>query len=148
MKLLRGRFSILVILACASSALCLPLNQNEIVLNEDIYVASLSELAYPPAARMSRTEGVVVVKVVFDGDGNVTKTDAVSGPKALIQDAVANAAKWRFHPNRRNAAVVVYDFQMSGFCPEGSHFVFQSPNVARITGCRFGNSASPGISPN
>lgn len=121
---------------------------SETVQSEDIYVASLAEMPYPAGARLAQKEGVVVIKVRFDSEGKVKAAEAISGPKELINDSVANAKKWRFHPNTAKTAVVIYQFRMDGFCASGSHFIFREPNIAAITGCNFGDSAAPGISPN
>lgn len=121
--------------------------RSETVRNEDIYVASLAEMPYPAGARLARKEGIVVVRVKFDGEGKVTAAEAISGPKELIIDSLANAKKWRFHPNSAKTAVVIYQFRIDGLCASGSHFIFREPNIASITGCNFGDSAAPGISP-
>lgn len=123
-------------------------NQNDsAVKNEDIYVASLTEMTYPLAARLNPVEGIVVVRVKFDETGKVVSSEAISGPKSLIAGAVANAEKWRFHPtNAARTAVIIYEFRLDGFCLEGSHFTFRQPNVAIVTGCHHGESTTPGMS--
>ena len=116
--------------------------------DEEIIVRSLTEMEYPLAARLTpSTEGVVVVRVELDNEGAVTEAKAISGPKKLIADTLANARKWRFRPGPHKAAIIVYEFRMEGFCSQGSHVIFREPNVASITGCNLGTSSSPGISP-
>jgi hypothetical protein len=123
--------------------------QEEIVNDEDIIVASLTEMEYPSFARLApHTEGVVVVRVRVDDEGKVISSQAISGPKTLLEACLANAMKWRFHPNSKKLAVIIYEFRIDGFCSKGSHFTFRQPNFAAVTGCRFGESTSPGISPN
>ena len=39
-------------------------------------------------------QGAVVVWVTLDDDGRVTAATAVSGPKVLVESAVANARTW------------------------------------------------------
>jgi TonB family protein len=152
MRLPKCRTMILISLmicgATSSYMLAQQSQHDETIKNEDIYVASLTEMIYPPSARLARKEGIVVVRVKFDADGKVASAEAISGPKDLITDSLSNAKKWRFHPNSAKSAVIIYEFRIDGLCSAGSHFIFREPNIATITGCNFGSSATPGISPN
>ncbi len=106
--------------------------------NEDFKLASFEDLDYPLVAARLRVQGPVVVWVTLDDDGRVTAATAVSGPKLLIESAVANARMWRFHPNPRRSAVIVYDFSISdGACHNAlkSLFLLKHPNLATITAC-------------
>jgi TonB family protein len=108
------------------------------LLNEEFKLASFTDLDYPPVARRLKVQGAVVVWVTLDDDGRVTAATAVSGPKVLVESAVANARTWRFHPNPRHSAVIVYDFSINeGACHNAlkSLFLLKHPNLATITTC-------------
>lgn len=64
---------------------------------------------YPENAKQSRIKGVVKVEVTIDEQGNVSKAEAVDGPKELREAAVEAAKKARFTPTRlHGAAIKVY----------------------------------------
>jgi TonB family protein len=145
-RLIRAAVPFVILLACVS------LNAKEdravaAIRDDNIYVASITEMKYPTAARMAHTEGVVVIRAQLDGDGKVTSAEAISGPADLLKDSLSNVKKWRFHRQATEGVVVVYEFQMEGYCSEGSHFTFRKPNIAVVSGCNFGDSTTPGISP-
>ena len=57
---------------------------------------------YPPMARTARVQGVVVLEVQVDEDGDVTEVVIKSGP-ALLQKAAADAVKqWKYSPTMLN----------------------------------------------
>ena len=77
---------------------------------------SLPKPDYPPDARAAGAEGVVVIQVTIDEQGNVTEARAISGPKQL-QDVSINAAlQAKFSPTLlsgepvRVTGVLVYNF--------------------------------------
>ncbi len=77
---------------------------------------SLPKPDYPPDARAAGAEGVVVIQVTIDEQGNVTEARAISGPKQL-QDVSVNAAlQAKFSPTLlsgepvRVTGVLVYNF--------------------------------------
>ena len=113
--------------------------QNSTINDKDMSVADFEDMGYPPLARQTRTEGVVVIKVRLDGDGKVADAEALSGAEVLIPSSVSNAMRWRFQPNRKRAAVIVYNFRMAhGACKSQqvlSFSVLQAPNFVTITGC-------------
>ncbi|MBZ5495540.1 MAG: TonB family protein [Acidobacteriia bacterium] len=53
---------------------------------------------YPDLARKTRTTGTVVVDVLIDAQGKVTKATAASGPAVLRPEAVDAVLRWRFKP--------------------------------------------------
>ena len=59
---------------------------------------SLPKPEYPAEASSAGVEGVVVIKVTVDEQGNVTEAYAVSGPKMLQQAAVNAALQAKFSP--------------------------------------------------
>jgi TonB family protein len=77
---------------------------------------SLPKPDYPADAKAAGTEGVVVIQVTIDEQGNVTEARAISGPKQL-QDVSVNAAlQAKFSPTLlsgepvRVTGVLVYNF--------------------------------------
>lgn len=107
------------------------------ILDNDIRVVVFEELTYPDAARASRIQGVVVVRVKLDKEGKVTSAAAVSGAQAFVSDCVENAKKWRFQPNAEKSAIIAYNFRMpGGECKSvPSMFMLRRPNLAVVTGC-------------
>lgn len=105
--------------------------------NEEIKVVNFEELRYPPNARMSHIEGVVVLRVKLDGEGNAVESAAISGPKLLISDCLANAKKWHFQPNSSRSVILVYNFRIEGLCHgnASSQFILHPPNLATVTSC-------------
>ena len=77
---------------------------------------SLPKPDYPPDARAAGTEGVVVIQVTVDEQGNVTEARAISGPKQLQDVAVNAALQAKFSPTLlsgepvRVTGVIVYNF--------------------------------------
>jgi TonB family protein len=112
--------------------------QQSTTLNDkDMRVLEFEDIKYPPLARRTRVQGVVVVQVKLDGDGKVLEAIAISGHDLLLQDSLANAKKWRFQPNAQRSAVIVYHFKMPGVeCKtSGSFSTFEVQNLITITGC-------------
>ena len=77
---------------------------------------SLPKPDYPPDARAAGAEGVVVIQVVVDEQGNVAEAHAISGPRQL-QDVSVNAAlQAKFSPTLLSGepvkvtGVLVYNF--------------------------------------
>ena len=107
------------------------------VPDKDIRVIDFEELQYPLMARAARIQGVVVIRVKLDRNGNVTGSEAISGAELLARVCLENAKKWRFQPNPEGAAVIIYHFSMpGGICKSASSlFIFSAPNIATIIGC-------------
>lgn len=53
---------------------------------------------YPPDAKAAGAEGVVVIQVTVDEQGNVTEARAISGPKMLQESSVNAALQAKFQP--------------------------------------------------
>ena len=113
--------------------------QNATVSDSETIVSNFEEIGYPPLARQTRTQGIVVVQVRLDKDGNVAEALALSGSELLTAPSVANARKWRFQPTTKRTAIIVYNFRMpSVVCNSktaASFSVLQPPNFVTITGC-------------
>jgi TonB family protein len=112
-----------------------PSPQESAIDDKDIHYTSYEGMNYPPLARQTRIEGVVVVRVKIDDHGRVTDATAISGHELLIQSAIDNAKKWRFETNSHHGAILVYNFRIApGLCNSG-FFTFQPPNFITVTGC-------------
>ena len=53
---------------------------------------------YPPLARTTHTEGVVIIDAVIDPTGHVVEARAISGPGLLMEAALDAVSKWRYQP--------------------------------------------------
>jgi TonB family protein len=125
---------IVVTIACNLIA-----QQNEPLYDNDINVKSFEEMSYPPIARGAGIQGTVVVSAKLDAAGRVTSATAISGAKLLIPDSLSNAKKWRFSPNTKGLAIIIYEFRIAeGTCNDsGQNHIstFRKPNILMIVGC-------------
>jgi TonB family protein len=106
------------------------------ILNENINVLYFKPLDYPLVARLKRIQGTVVVRAKITPRGDVAIAQAISGPKELLSEAIENARKWHFRPNKEMIVIIVYHFRrLEGLCelPCPSQFIFEPPNVATVT---------------
>jgi TonB family protein len=53
---------------------------------------------YPSEARAQHIEGIVVLRLRIDKDGNVYNAEKVSGPDALVPAASAAVKQWKYQP--------------------------------------------------
>ncbi|SRR6266581_6082296 len=110
-----GRIGLLALILVTTVVFgCLGRQEDRLVRDEEVKVLHWEELAYPSVARDARVPGVVVVRSQLDDAGNVTSSAAVSGNKLLVPDSLSNSKKWRFQPNSRKSAIIVYDFRLDG----------------------------------
>jgi TonB family protein len=130
---------ILIGFVLAPSMTGLSAQQDATVKDSDMTVSEFEDIGYPPLARQTLTQGVVVVRVRLDKDGKVIDAVALSGSEFLTDASVANAKKWRFQPNAQRAAIIVYNFRMPrAACSSKTVLSFsmlQAPNFVTITGC-------------
>jgi protein TonB len=61
---------------------------------------------YPPIARLTRTQGVVVLEAVISKDGSIDRLRVVSGPPVLIQAALDAVKQWKYRPTMLNSEPV------------------------------------------
>lgn len=52
--------------------------------------------AYPPLAKAARIQGVVISRLEFNADGNVSKVEIVSGHPLLAKAVGTREARWTF----------------------------------------------------
>lgn len=132
------RWACLSALLGVSTLSSYPAQQVKTLSDKDIKVIDYADFGYPPIAVLARIEGVVVVRLTLDKNGNVSQADALSGADILAKASIENAKKWRFEPNPENAAIIVYNFRLRGSCHQsgvGSQLIFYPPNFAEITAC-------------
>src|SRR6516162_2601990 len=96
-----------VLLSNASHSIQTTHSQRNVPPHE-LQLISVEDLEYPVSARRARVQGVVVVKIELDEEGNVADVFAISGAKDLIPDSLANAKKWKFKPAGRGETIIVY----------------------------------------
>ena len=60
------------------------------------------EPAYPPLARQTHMQGVVVIDAVIDEEGNVVEMKVVSGPPLMLQSAMTAVKQWKYRPTYLN----------------------------------------------
>jgi TonB family protein len=137
-----------MVVGLVSCSLALFAQQEQTIYDEEISVSDFEKMAYPALARAGHHEGVVVVRARLDAKGYATSVTAISGSAMLVPDVISNAKKWRFKPNSKGAAVLVYQFRIvDGTCDpaNGSLFVLKEPNVVSITMCSFSPQPSTGF---
>jgi TonB family protein len=110
------------------------------LFDEDVKLVRFVDVKYSPPIARARLQGVVVVRAVLDREGRVAAATAISGPKALIPSALDNARQWRFEPNERASAVIVYDFRIdNGPCHDAgvkSLSLLRHPNFVSVRVCQ------------
>jgi protein TonB len=57
---------------------------------------------YPPLARQTHVQGIVIIDAILDERGNVVEAKIVSGPPLLIQSALDAVKKWKYEPTYLN----------------------------------------------
>ena len=130
------RCSILLMALLSTPALIA--QQVDTIYSEDVQLVAFEDLAYPRGALVGRVQGVVVIRAVLNDKGEVVNALALQGNRTLIPECLANVKKWRFKPNPRKSAIVVYDFRLDdGVCKDNSHSLFRLwyGTYASITAC-------------
>jgi protein TonB len=61
---------------------------------------------YPPMARLTRTQGVVVLEAVIGKDGSIDSLRVISGPQLLIRAALDAVRQWKYRPTMLNSEPV------------------------------------------
>jgi len=83
---------------------------------------------------------LVVVEIELDDQGAVKTAQALSGPRLVAGDAELNVKRWRFAPNAKHRAVVIYRFEvLEARCPSGLGYgtstYSRRGHVVTVTGC-------------
>ena len=68
---------------------------------------------YPPLAKQTRTQGVVVLDCVIDQHGNVTQIKLVSGHPLLVQSALDAVRQWKYQPTLLNGQPVAVEMHVT-----------------------------------
>ena len=72
---------------------------------------------YPPIAKAARVQGIVILMLTLDPDGNVVNVALVSGPPMLVASATASAQSLKVNPYtgpRACSYVVTYRIASEG----------------------------------
>jgi TonB family protein len=67
---------------------------------------------YPPAAKLNKVEGKVVLRAVINTEGKVTEASPMSGPQELIGAAVEAVKEWEYRPYISQGQPVQVDTQI------------------------------------
>lgn len=134
MKGLRSQTALLVMLSLVHSTAWGSLREDEPLTNEDIHPVNVEPMQYPLAGQLRQVQGIVVVRVHLSRVGAVESAEVIVGPSLLSGEAIQNAKRWTFKPNRTSTAVLIYDFRIEDAChlPCKSYFSFRAPNVLVI----------------
>jgi protein TonB len=68
---------------------------------------------YPPLARQTRTQGVVILDCVIDAQGNVTQMKLVSGHPLLVPAAFDAVRQWKYRPTLLNGVPVAVEMEVT-----------------------------------
>jgi TonB family protein len=68
---------------------------------------------YPPDARDQRIQGLVVMKVSIDKEGNVTNIQLISGHPLLAPAAIEAVKQWKYRPYQLNGTPVEVETQVT-----------------------------------
>ena len=137
MKSTTIRTVVIASLLVASASMVVYPQQNETINDKDIKVVKFVELRYPQLARTAHVQGLVVVRVRLNDEGDVADAVAISGADVLVRECVANAKKWKFQPNSSRTAVIIYQFKLPpADCGSvESFFTLEGVNLAKVTAC-------------
>ena len=68
---------------------------------------------YPPLAKETRTQGVVILDCVIDAQGNVTQMKLVSGHPLLVPAAFDAVRQWKYQPTLLNGVPVAVEMEVT-----------------------------------
>jgi TonB family protein len=112
-------------------------------------VVHMEEMEYPPLARQTRIQGVVVIRVTLNKVGDVVSSEALFGHPLLVEGTLVNSRKWKFKPNSQGKTILVYDFGFdNSLCPHPcpSTFRFRPPNFVIVRSGGVLIDHGPGVS--
>lgn len=76
-------------------------------LDYPVRLISRTPIEYPEEARAAKIQGVVIVSLLIDENGQVMKAEAVHGNPKLVQAALESVKRWRFEPELENGRPIV-----------------------------------------
>jgi TonB family protein len=150
MKTLAMGIAAMAVFLIVTASRCASSDVDTTVYDRDVRVVDFADLRYPPVVEIAHIQGVVVIRVKLDEQGQVTATEAISGESLLIPACLENAKKWHFKPNPLKTAIIVYNFRIEGECHRGersSQMTFYPPNFASIIGCELNEYDRPTAEP-
>lgn len=123
--------------AARKASLAAEINMTPLFRDVPFHLVQYRTPFYPPLARTTRTEGIVVLRVSVAKNGEVTNVEAISGHPLLKEPLIEVVKAWRFEPLTRTAGefrlVVSFGLQteMSGTVSED--IVYSSPLQIAVT---------------
>lgn len=69
-------------------------------------VTSRAPTEYPEKARLNGIQGIVVLRLLIDEQGQMLKADLISGPEVLAKAAMKSVRNWKFSPRLINGRAV------------------------------------------
>ncbi len=111
---------------------------SQTVFERDVELVNFQDLEYPRIAHSARIQGLVVLTVTLNPEGDVLSAAALAGAPVLIGPAIENVKKWKFRSKRQRRAVIVYNFSLEpAVCPDRyrSYFLLEHWNYVSIRGC-------------
>ncbi len=81
-------------------------------LDFPVRLVSRTPIEYPEEARAANIQGVVVVNLLIDENGQVMKAEAVHGNRKLVKAAIESVKRWRFEPQLENGRPVVSNYTL------------------------------------
>jgi TonB family protein len=136
-RLIRDVALLLTILALATVCYAQE-KQRSKISDSEIQVVTYQGMNYPPLALQTRVQGVVVVLLKLNNEGDVIDASALSGSDLLVDTCLADAKKWKFKPNVNHEVIIVYNFRLSyafGCESKSSLFILDAPNFVNVTDC-------------
>lgn len=73
---------------------------------ERLLLQSMVDPVYPPDAKAQRIQGIVILKVTIDRQGNVHDVEIIGGPMILAAAATDAVKQWKYRPYLLNATPV------------------------------------------
>jgi periplasmic protein TonB len=73
--------------------------------------------AYPPLARQTHMQGIVIIDAIVDEQGNVVEAKIVPGPPLLIASAMEAVRQWKYEPTYLNDQPVPVQLERDGDVP-------------------------------
>ncbi|WP_243383870.1 energy transducer TonB [Geothrix alkalitolerans] len=68
---------------------------------------------YPPAAKLARVQGTVVLDLIIDPQGEPVQAEAREGPVPLLFTAISYSLAWRFEPAKLNGVPQYARFRLT-----------------------------------
>jgi protein TonB len=92
--------------AAAAANAVKPAEHGQVLADSPEVLDHPSEPVYPRLAEQMKVEGSVTLQVNIDKNGNIVRTQVLSGPEILATAAKEAVRLWRFRPRYKNGAPI------------------------------------------